>query len=99
MQAANDSLVALCEYSFDKQVRGEGGGNPSIQALQRVACPAELYAMTQIRRTDEPGSGGGGGTGATTPRTYPRRVADHVCNAGTRQRGSALQKIVRVECR
>jgi len=54
MKAAGDSLVSLCEYSFDKGVRHEGGGNPTILDLSRVACPSELVAFTQLQRADDP---------------------------------------------
>jgi len=54
MKENGDSLVELCEYGFDQGVRLEGGENPSILSIQRVACPAELVALTQLRRSDEP---------------------------------------------
>lgn len=54
MKAAGDNLVKLCEYSFDKKVRGEGGSNPTIQDLTRVKCPPELVEMTQLQRSDDP---------------------------------------------
>lgn len=54
MKAAGDSLVKMCEYAFDKGVRGEGGSNPTLLDAHRVKCPSELVEMTQIQRTDEP---------------------------------------------
>jgi len=54
MKMAGDDLVTLCEYSFDKAVRAEGGANPSIVSLGRVECPEELVFMTQMQRTDDP---------------------------------------------
>jgi len=74
MRAAGDDLVSLCEASFDKQVRLDGGGNPSIQSVVRVACPEELINLTQIQRTDEPGKLD------NPPR---RRAAEHACQADT----------------
>ena len=56
MKAAGDDLVALCEYGFDKKVRGEGGSNPSLLNVTRVRCPPELVHMTQMQRTDGPDS-------------------------------------------
>merc|ERR1712158_78154 len=59
MQAAGDSLVDLCKWSFDKGVRGDGGTggqNPTIVDMARVECPAELVEMTQIKRSDDPGT-------------------------------------------
>lgn len=54
MRIAGDDLVTLCEYSFDKGARGEGGQNPSIQSIGRVKCPDTLVEMTQIQRNDDP---------------------------------------------
>lgn len=54
MKEAGDDLVVLCELSFDKNVRGEGGENPSILSIGRVECPEELVTMTQIQRNDDP---------------------------------------------
>ena len=54
MQQAGDDLVALCEWSFDKGVRGNNGENPSIKSIGRVECPDELVYMTQMKRTDDP---------------------------------------------
>jgi hypothetical protein len=56
MKAANDSLVALCQYSFDQNVRIEGGSNsnPTILQITRVACPEELIHLTQMQRSDDP---------------------------------------------
>jgi hypothetical protein len=54
MKAAGDSLVDLCEYSFDKGARLEGGGNPTLISVSRVKCPDELVDLTQIQRSDDP---------------------------------------------
>lgn len=54
MRSAGDDLVTLCEHSFDKAVRGEGGRNPSILSIGRVQCPEELVYMTQMQRNDDP---------------------------------------------
>jgi len=58
MRAAGDDLVTLCEYGFDMGVRHEGGGNPTINSIKRVACPAELVNLTQLWRSDEPTDAG-----------------------------------------
>jgi len=54
MKAAGDDLVTLCEYAFDKKVRGEGGSNPTLLDAHRVKCPQELVELTGIQRSDEP---------------------------------------------
>lgn len=54
MKSAGDDLVTLCEYGFDNGARQEGGGNPSIQSIARVKCPAELVELTQMQRNDDP---------------------------------------------
>lgn len=54
MKNAGDDLVKLCEYAFDKKVRGEGGSNPTLLDATRVKCPPELVALTGIQRSDEP---------------------------------------------
>lgn len=56
MKAAGDNLVKLCEYSFDKKTRGEGGSNPTLLDATRVKCPPELVELTGIQRSDEPAS-------------------------------------------
>jgi len=70
MKTAGDSLIALCEYSFDKNVRVDQSGansNPSIQSVSRVQCPEELVFMTQMQRNDD-------------PKTYERGVVEnHEC--------------------
>lgn len=62
MQAAGDSLIELCEYSWDENVRLSGAGmdagicayNPTLLNVARVQCPSELVAMTWMQRNDEP---------------------------------------------
>jgi len=54
MKEAGDSLIELCEISFDRGYRYEGGMNPTIQSVTRVECPDELVAFTQMKRTDDP---------------------------------------------
>jgi len=58
MKASGDSLVALCEYSFDKKVRLDANtspsSNPTILDLARVKCPDALVELTQIQRNDDP---------------------------------------------
>lgn len=48
--APQDSMVALCQASFDTGLRN---GNPVISKICQVACPAELVAATGIHRSDE----------------------------------------------
>ena len=54
MKNAGDDLVNLCEYSFDKKVRGANGENPTITDLGRIQCPPGLVEFTQIQRNDDP---------------------------------------------
>jgi len=54
MTAAGDDLQTLCEYSFDKHVRGPNGENPTIRDLGRVQCPKELVEFSQLLRNDDP---------------------------------------------
>jgi hypothetical protein len=83
MKDSGDSLVKLCEYGFDKHVRGELGtpawdamgnpsGTPSILSIGRVACPSELVHLTQFRRSDEP----------SEDEPPPRVTAEHRCQGG-----------------
>ena len=74
MQAAGDDLRVLCEYGFDKNVRLEGGGNPSLLDVARVRCPSELVTFTQIQRTDEP-------TSYALADGVDRQQAEHQCQA------------------
>jgi len=53
MEMAEDNLIDLCKYSFDKRVR-KGPQNPTIVDMARVECPVELVEMTQIKRKDDP---------------------------------------------
>jgi hypothetical protein len=56
MEAAHDSLIELCQYSFDMKVRLEppAESNPTILAVARVECPEELVFFTQMKRLDDP---------------------------------------------
>jgi hypothetical protein len=49
-----DNLQDLCNYSFEKKVRGANGSNPTILDLARIECPTQLYNFTQIKRSDDP---------------------------------------------
>lgn len=75
MKEAGDDLITLCEYSFDKNVRIEGGGNPTILSIARVQCPEELIQMTQIQRNDDP-------SGYEARESSKFLKATHKCNAG-----------------
>lgn len=50
-----DSLIDLCEWSFQKKIRTVGAGdtNPKIKKMCQVACPVELYSATGLHRSDE----------------------------------------------
>ncbi|CAE7586918.1 unnamed protein product [Symbiodinium natans] len=62
MAHAGDSLVRMCEYSFDKKVRVSGADlpagpckyNPTMLDVARVRCPEQLVSLTQMQRSDEP---------------------------------------------
>eukprot|EP00475_Leptophrys_vorax_P024610 TRINITY_DN33_c0_g1_i1.p1 TRINITY_DN33_c0_g1~~TRINITY_DN33_c0_g1_i1.p1 ORF type:complete len:344 (+),score=98.01 TRINITY_DN33_c0_g1_i1:106-1137(+) len=54
MKNAGDNLVELCQYSFDKQTRIEGGMNPTILDVSRVKCPEGILELTQLERSDDP---------------------------------------------
>lgn len=87
MEAAGDSLVALCEYSWEKGVRLSGAGlpageckyNPTILDVSRVRCPQQLVELTQIQRLDEPE----GYTATDKWRTdgFPNFDGAHKCHA------------------
>jgi hypothetical protein len=51
--AAGDNLIDLCELSFDRNFRGEGGANSVIRKMSQVTCPTELTNVTNIRRADQ----------------------------------------------
>jgi len=62
MAATGDTLVSLCEASWDAKVRLSGAGqpaglckyNPTLLDVTRVRCPEELVNMTWFQRADEP---------------------------------------------
>jgi hypothetical protein len=89
MKAAGDNLIDLCEYSFDKKTRLEGGGNPTLLDVSRVKCPEGLVEMTQIQRTDEP---------KTYKATAEYRPAG-VGNGGVCQGGGAYCLTRMMDCR
>merc|ERR1711920_673349 len=82
-----DSLIKLCEYGWDKQVRLSGAGkpagackyNPTLLDVARVRCPAELVNLTQIQRADDPDSYTA--TEGSRPRGFPNLDKKHVCRA------------------
>mmetsp|Transcript_1523 Transcript_1523/g.2116 ORF Transcript_1523/g.2116 Transcript_1523/m.2116 type:complete len:214 (+) Transcript_1523:516-1157(+) len=47
-----DSLINLCQFSFDKSFRLTNNGNPTITSICEVACPSQLIAATGIHRSD-----------------------------------------------
>ena len=71
MKDAGDDLVDMCEISFDRGYRLEGGGNPSIQELSRVECPDELVEFTWMKRNDDPAF--------DEPILIAKNTEDHVC--------------------
>jgi len=91
MKQAGDSLVELCEISFDEKLRIDEPGansNPSINSVARVKCPDQLVELTQIQRSDDPSY--------YSPPLSAKRVADHVCGAGS---GSAWCLTRMMDCR
>jgi hypothetical protein len=95
MKAAGDDLVQLCEYGFEKGVRGDSGddGNPSILSIVRVPCPRELVNLTQLRRTDEPDE-------MSEEETSVRRLkAAHNCTPGYTGTGLAWCLTRMMDCR
>ena len=50
-----ESLVDLCIWSFQNNIRtiGAGNTNPSITRMCQVTCPVELYSATGLHRSDE----------------------------------------------
>mmetsp|Transcript_4978 Transcript_4978/g.11685 ORF Transcript_4978/g.11685 Transcript_4978/m.11685 type:complete len:417 (-) Transcript_4978:65-1315(-) len=90
MRAAGDSLIALCEYAFDKGVYS----NPSIASITRVACPAELVNLTQFRRSDEPSE-------AETSRRLAGRpkAAEGRCRSGVPGAGNDYCLTRMMDCR
>lgn len=94
MKEAGDDLQKLCQYGFDKKVRGEGGSNPTLVDAVRVQCPAELVELTGIQRSDD-------------PTTY-RKQSEHrlegfpsnaVCQASTPGGGTAYCLTRMMDCR
>jgi len=93
MKAAGDDLITLCQYGFDKKVRHEGGGNPTLQDVQRVKCPMELVNFTWTLRNDEPAS-----------YKFGKRVEgfpndDHKCEADIPGHGTAWCLTRMMDCR
>lgn len=87
MKAAGDSLVKLCEYGWDKQMRLSGAGkpagackyNPTLLDVARVRCPAELVNLTQMQRVDDPDSYNA--TEGSRPMGFPNFDKAHTCRA------------------
>lgn len=93
MQAAGDDLITLCQYGFDKKVRQEGGGNPTIQDVQRVKCPRELVEFTWVKRNDDPTSYKSG----VSVEGFPND--DHKCEADIPGHGTAWCLTRMMDCR
>lgn len=56
-QSGAESLVDLCEASFDLNLRptdSTTNGNPLITGRSWIACPDELVGITRLKRIDEP---------------------------------------------
>ena len=94
MKDAGDDLQKLCQYSFDKKCRGEGGSNPTLVDATRVKCPAELVELTGIQRSDDP---------STYEATEENRVhtlpANAQCQADTPGGGTAYCLTRMMDCR
>jgi len=93
MKVAGDDLISLCQYGFDKKVRMEGGGNPTIVDVARVKCPHELTNFTWILRTDEPSSY----NATVSMEGFPN--TDHKCEADIPGRGTAWCLTRMMDCR
>lgn len=52
LPSGEPTLPTLCELGFDYGVRIEGGENPKLDKISRVACPASLVKQTGLDRTD-----------------------------------------------
>jgi len=101
MKKAGDSLVKLCEYSFDKKVRVSGaplgnkcGFNPTILDAARVKCPKELVELTQIQRTDDPAN-----YKAPSAPGFPNLDKKHSCKSQTPGSGVAYCLTRMMDCR
>ncbi|CAE7800392.1 Dnah7 [Symbiodinium sp. KB8] len=87
MASAGDSLVRMCEYSFDKKVRVSGEGlaagpckyNPTLLDVARVRCPEQLVSLTQMQRSDEPG--GFGFAAASRASGFPNAGGTNRCRS------------------
>jgi len=87
MRAAGDSLVELCRYGWDKNVRLSGAGrpagackyNPTLLDVARVRCPDELVELTQMQRADDPA--GYAATEGSRPVGFPNHDKAHECRA------------------
>lgn len=87
MKSAGDSLVALCQASWDHKLRLSGEGlpagackyNPTILDVSRVKCPAELVHLTQMQRVDDPS--GFTADAAHRPKGFPNLQGEHKCRA------------------
>jgi len=104
MKAAGDSLVTLCEYSWDQSVRLSGAGkpagvckyNPTLLDVSRVRCPDELAELTWFQRSDEPA--GYATSAAHRVPGFPN--ADHECHTDAQPVGSSAYCLTRMmDCR
>eukprot|EP00913_Durusdinium_trenchii_P016900 g15888.t1 len=85
MRAAGDSLVKMCQYSWQKKVRLSGAGlpagkckyNPTILDVSRVRCPEQLVQLTQLQRQDDPHSFTA--SSSQRPKGFPNR--DQKCRS------------------
>lgn len=94
MKAAGDDLQKLCNYSFAKKTRGEGGSNPTLVDAVRVQCPAELVAMTNMQRSDDPT-----GYDKTTELRIPGFPSSNTCQASIPGGGTAYCLTRMMDCR
>lgn len=54
--AGEKDLRTMCREAFALGLRVNSGANPSTTNVRRVVCPAEVYTITGLRRSDEPSS-------------------------------------------
>jgi len=89
MRETGDSLIKLCEYGWEKNLRVSGAGkpagrckyNPTLLDVSRVKCPDELVQLTQIQRKDDPE--GYKASDQHRPTGFPNFDKRRECNAQT----------------
>ncbi|CAK9112544.1 4-glucanase) [Durusdinium trenchii] len=103
MRAAGDSLVKMCQYSWQKKVRLSGAGlpagkckyNPTILDVSRVRCPEQLVQLTQLQRQDDPHSFTA--SSSQRPKGFPNR--DQKCRSEDPSAGLGYCLTRMMDCR